>query len=82
MPNYLKAWQAEPSNCKKLGGFFIYLLPCLKIKAPSINDTAIPDIPGNKINKYNIPLTPAIVRINNNPFKGVSILNAAINVNK
>jgi hypothetical protein len=52
------------------------------MNAPSINVTAIPDIPGKRINRYKIPLTPATARMNNNPFKGVSILNAAMNANK
>jgi len=52
------------------------------MKAANINATAIPDIPGNSINKYKTPLTPATVSINKNPFNVVSILNAAINANK
>jgi hypothetical protein len=52
------------------------------MKAPSINDTEMPEIPGNNINRYSIPLTPITARINKNPFNGVSILIAAIIVNK
>lgn len=51
---------------------------CLKINAANIKATAKPENPGNKINRYKRPHTTAIATINNTPFKGVSILNAAI----
>jgi len=44
--------------------------------------TKIPEIPGKRIKRYRIPLTAITVRTNNNPFNGVSILNAAIIVNR
>lgn len=58
-----------------------YLLFCLKIKAANINETASPEYPGNKMNKYSTPATAANVRINNIPFKGESILKAANTAN-
>ena len=51
------------------------------MKAPNISATDSPDVPGKWIKRYNIPLTPAIANMNKKPFKGVSILKAAINAN-
>jgi len=52
------------------------------MKAASIRATTVPEIPGKRIKRYSIPLTPITARINKKPFSGVSILNAAIIVNK
>ena len=48
----------------------------------SIAATDKPEIPGNKMNKYNTPHTPTSASINSTPLSVDSILNAAIKANK
>jgi hypothetical protein len=52
------------------------------MKAPSIKATDIPEVPGNLMKRYNNPLTPTTASMNKSPFKGVSILKAAMMANK
>jgi len=52
------------------------------MKAPNIRATEIPEIPGKRIKRYKIPLTPATATKNKKPINGVSILNAAMTANK
>lgn len=49
------------------------------MKAPSITATEMPETPGNKINRYNNPLTPITTNMNSSPFIKDSILKAASN---
>jgi len=57
-------------------------LLCRSIKTISIPATDSPEIPGKRINRYKTPQTPMSDKMNNTPFTGESILNAAIIANK
>ncbi|MES2826972.1 MAG: hypothetical protein V4687_02410 [Bacteroidota bacterium] len=48
----------------------------------SIKATDKPEIPGNRMKRYNTPHTPISASTNSNPLSGESILNAAIIANK